>query len=318
MHRLALITSGFALVLIGLGGAVRSTDSGLACPTWPGCFSAGDWVPPANLNVWLEHSHRLVAGVVGLLIAALTVWVLARFRDRPELLWPTLAAAVLVNVQALLGAFVVWRQLDAELVTAHLGMAMIVLACVLWVTVATGVEPAAGAGGSRLARASAGVAGLAFAQILVGGHVSGIGAGLAYRDFPLTDGALVPAISSEGELFHVLHRVLAYSLALAVVWLTVLAASEARRWRSEGATDGRLRWLVRLPRIATALVVVQIALGVANLGSNLAWFTVTPHLVVASWIWATLVLQAYLARRLVGSPGVPQRIDEPSLGRVRA
>jgi heme a synthase len=141
-RRFAAATLVATLALIALGGAVRATDSGLACPDWPRCY--GLWIPPADLNIWLEHSHRLLAGLVGLMIAALLVWALARHRRR-EVLVPVVAAAVLVNVQAALGAIVVLRLLQAELVTAHLGMAMVVVAwgsvaLVRYIDLSSGVE----------------------------------------------------------------------------------------------------------------------------------------------------------------------------------
>src|SRR5688572_11145676 len=111
------------LVLIGVGGLVRATDSGLGCPDWPLCF--GDWVPPADLHAWIEHSHRLVAAVfVGPLVGAVALITVFsdRRRDRP-LLAAAVVAGVLVVVQSVLGAAVVLRGLAAELVTAHLGMA---------------------------------------------------------------------------------------------------------------------------------------------------------------------------------------------------
>lgn len=319
-RRLAVVATALSLVLIGVGGAVRATDSGLACPTWPGCFTAGDFIPPADLNVWLEHTHRLVAGGVGLLIAALAIWTLARYRSRRDLLWPVVAAAVLVVVQAALGAFVVWLQLRAELVTAHLGMAMIVLACLLTVTVRA-TAPGGSAPSrrvSRLALISAAVAGLAFAQILVGGHVTGIGAGLAYglSGFPLIEGAVIPAVASEREAFHLTHRLLAYLLAAAVVWLSVEAVRHRRRARAQATWTLEQRWLVRLPLSAAILMVVQILIGVANIATELSWVTVIPHLAVASWIWTALFLQALLAFRWAGASDLgavtmPHEVDRP-------
>lgn len=287
--RLAVVTAVLALVLVALGGAVRATDSGLACPTWPGCFSAGDFLPPAGLNVWLEHSHRLVAGVVGLLIAAQAVWALARYRHRPWILWPTLVAAVAVVVQAILGALVVMHLLRAELVTAHLGMGMLVLACLALIAVnATTREPNATKADPRFARTALFVAGLTFVQILVGGHVTGIGAGLAYTGdrFPFYGIATFSPIATAPQAFNVMHRVLAVVLAAAVMVLV----ARARR-------SGQTGWLLRLPRIAAWLVVLQILIGVANLISSLSFLTVIPHLAVASWIWTVLVLTTVLAYR---------------------
>lgn len=309
-QRLATSSAVAALALTAVGGAVRATDSGLACPTWPGCFTAGDFVPPADLHVWLEHSHRLLAGVVGLLIAALALWALLRHRQRRDLLWPTLAAAVLVNVQALLGAFVVWRLLRAELVTAHLGLAMVIVACLVVVAVNAGAPRRDGLLRAALApglpRRSAAVAGLALAQVLIGGHVSGIGAGLVYRldGFPLMDGVLFPAITAatERELFHASHRWLGVALLVATAWLWRLA----RRQRlGDAATAPLDRWLARLPAIATGLVALQIAIGVANIWSELSWVSVIPHLAVATWIWTALFLQALLAARAAAAPAPP-------------
>lgn len=286
-RRLAVVTLATSLALVALGGTVRSTDSGLACPTWPGCFSAGDFVPALQLNVWLEHSHRLLAGVVGLQIAALLVWALLRLRAQRSVLAVTVVAAVAVNVQALLGALVVWRLLRAELVTAHLGMAMLVVACLAFLVVRTGVPQAErdcprDVGFARLAAA---VTALCFVQILVGGHLTGVGGGLAFTDFPLMDGAVFPELSNEPEAFHALHRFLAYALTAGVVALAVRAAR---------AGLGRH---ARLAAWAVGLVGLQVAIGVGNLVSGLSWLTVVPHLAVASWLWTVLVFLVLLAYR---------------------
>jgi cytochrome c oxidase assembly protein subunit 15 len=301
--RLATVTTVATLVLVAVGGAVRATDSGLACPTWPGCFAAGDFVPALQLNVWLEHSHRLLAGVVGLLIAAQLVWALARFRSRPAIVWPAVAAAVAVNVQAALGALVVLQLLRAELVTAHLGMAMAVVACQLWIAVqAHGVPGAAPA--PTVGRSAVLVAGLAYVEILLGGHVSGIAAGLAYRDFPLLGVATFAPVPDVPAAFNVAHRALAVVLVVGVVVL-------ARQVRAAAATG----WLARLPWIVAGLLALQIALGVANIWSGLSFLTVIPHLAVASWIWAGLVLTAILARRVAPAPAPA---PEPAVAQVAA
>ena len=289
-QRLASVTAVLALLLVAVGGAVRATDSGLACPTWPGCFSAGDFLPPAGLNVWLEHSHRLIAGMVGILVAIQAVWAIRRFRHRGWLVWPAVVAAVAVVVQALLGALVVMHLLRAELVTAHLGLGMLVVGCLLLIAVNARTAPADGAvGGRRFARAATAVTALNMAQILVGGHVTGVGAGLAYTrpGAPLWGALDAAPVLTAQHAYNLGHRVLAVLVAAAVMWLIVVA----RRTGQNG-------WMLRLPRIAAWLVVAQMALGVANLASELSFLTVIPHLAVASWIWAALVLttvQAYRA-----------------------
>jgi cytochrome c oxidase assembly protein subunit 15 len=336
LQRLAVVTTGCTLLLVALGGLVRATDNGLACPDWPRCYGA--WLPrqadlPAGLtlvNVWVEHTHRLVAMLVGVLIAVLVVVALARYRDRPDILWPAVAAGVAVNVQAALGGVVVLQLLRAELVTAHLGMAMVVVASLVYLALSVSfprasprawptaprTSPVAEARWPwerpswrdlRFARAAAAVTGLALVQILVGGHVTGIGAGLAFGGFPLFDGTLVPVVATADEAWHVAHRLLALALALAVVVLARRAGEQARSLGVSEAPLAARRWLVRLARAAVLLVAAQVALGAANLWTGLSAWTVTPHLAVASWLWAVLVLETVLAYRLASPRGQDDR-----------
>ena len=131
--KLAVAAAVATFALIAVGGLVRATDSGLGCPDWPLCF--GDWLPPADLHAWIEHTHRLTAAVfVGPLVGAvglITVFSQRR-RDLPMLV-AAVVAGILVIVQSLLGAAVVLRGLAAELVTAHLGMALTVFAAVIFI-----------------------------------------------------------------------------------------------------------------------------------------------------------------------------------------
>ena len=288
MNRFAKLAVGASIatyVLIVVGGLVRATDSGLGCPDWPACF--GKWVPPAELHAWIEHSHRLVAALaVGPLVAAVGLITLftARRHDR-VLLGAALVTGVLVILQALLGGQVVIQQLRAELVTAHLAMALTVLALTILIADrATGgaLPPQTGGLPSTLV-AVTGVA--VFAQMLLGSWVSGTGAGLAFPDFPLMQGGLWPSTLAGEAFIQLAHRLLAVVVALLVLWT-------ARRVRRSVATP-RTR---RLASLAVVLVAIQIALGAANVWSRLSALFVVPHLAVGAALWATTVL-LYLALR---------------------
>lgn len=50
---------------------MRSTDSGLACPSWPLCY--GDFSLPKDLSARMEMGHRTVSGLAGLFVFLSTV-----------------------------------------------------------------------------------------------------------------------------------------------------------------------------------------------------------------------------------------------------
>ena len=286
--KLAVAAAAATFVLIAVGGLVRATDSGLGCPDWPLCF--GDWLPPADLNAWIEHSHRLTAAVfVGPLVGAvglITVFTRRR-RDRP-LLGAAIVAGVLVIVQSLLGAAVVLQGLAAELVTAHLAMALTVLAATIFIAerAVHGPMPRAHArpGLTRLVAVTA----LAiFVQMLVGSWVTGHAAGLAFSDFPLMNGSLAPAIGDPRQAIQLVHRAISVVVVALVAWtaLAVWAATAAPGPRSLS------RWLA-------VLIVVQVALGGLNVISRLSAFFVVPHLAVGAAMWGIAVWLLLSTRRL--------------------
>ena len=226
--KLAVAAAVATFVLIAVGGLVRATDSGLGCPDWPLCF--GDWVPPADLHAWIEHTHRLIAAVfVGPLVGAVAlITVFTERRHDVPLLIAAVVAGVLVIVQSLLGAAVVLQGLAAELVTAHLAMALTVFACTIFIAerATSGPMPAARLRPTltRLA-ALTGVA--IFAQMLLGSWVTGHHAGLAYTDFPLTNGSVLPEVSTTEQAIHLAHRL------MSLVVLGLVLAS----WRCRAPHD---------------------------------------------------------------------------------
>jgi protoheme IX farnesyltransferase len=303
--KLTIAAAVATLVLISVGGLVRATDSGLGCPDWPLCF--GDWIPPADLHAWIEHSHRLIAAVfVGPLVGAvglITVFSHRR-RDLP-LLAAAVVAGVLVIVQSLLGAAVVLEGLAAELVTAHLGMALVVLAATIFIAdrATNGPMPAAHVR-PFLTRIVAVTAVAIFAQMLLGSWVTGHHAGLAYADFPLMNGAVLPTIFGSEQAVHVAHRLMSLVVAGLVAWtaIGVLRSADAPLPR-------------RLAQLMAILIVVQIALGGLNVISRLSAFFVVPHLAAGAMLWGASVWLLLATRRLRTSEvRAAQRTDRREAG----
>ncbi|MDP3768869.1 MAG: COX15/CtaA family protein, partial [Dehalococcoidia bacterium] len=138
---LALATVAVTYALVVLGGVVRATDSGDACPDWPRCH--GELLPPLEADVLIEFSHRLVASIVGLLVLALAVAAWRWRRDVPVIVWGATVAVGLVVAQIILGGMTVLNDLSSSLVTAHLALATTLLATLLVVALASLPAPQA-------------------------------------------------------------------------------------------------------------------------------------------------------------------------------
>lgn len=69
-----LATACTVLAVIA-GSIVCATESGLACPTWPGCYP-GQPVPGLHLPSWIEFGHRVISAacLITLCMAATSVW----------------------------------------------------------------------------------------------------------------------------------------------------------------------------------------------------------------------------------------------------
>jgi heme A synthase len=282
---LALTAAGLTLILIAVGGLVRATGSGLGCPGWPKCF--GRWVPPLEYHAVIEYSHRLAAflDVVAIGVLALVAW--RWYRSVARVFRPSVAAFGLVIAQAILGGIVVHGELKALLVTAHFATAMVLVGTLVYVAVAS-FTASARVGGSvdgltRLARAAGGAV---FALLAVGAYVRGEGAGLAFRDWPLMDGRVVPDVAAVGPALHFAHRLLALVVGLAIAVLI------ARAWRQR-TNRPAVAWLCVS---MGGLFVAQALVGAANVWSGLAPAAVVAHVALAGAIWSLVVAVAATAR----------------------
>ena len=266
--------------LIVLGGTVRVTDSGTACPDWPLCH--GQIVPPADTRVWIEFSHRLVASIVGFLILAVAFIVWRRYRDNRIMLVAAVASVVLLAAQVLVGGVTVGTETAAGIVATHLTIALTLLSCLI--VIAVGVQrPFADNTWrvrgivARMPWLTIATLGGLFALIIVGAFVSQMGAGLAYPDWPLFDGGLTSSGSQNGDI-HYAHRVLA-----AVVGIIALVFAIRVFQRERNAI------VIAAVALAAASFLAQVLIGAGNVWFDLATSVRIVHLALASALWAVLV-----------------------------
>lgn len=131
-------------LIVITGGAVRLTNSGLGCPTWPEC-TGGSVVPVSTLGYHgiIEFSNRMLTYAVS---AAVGAAILAALFQRPrrtilvKLSWGLFLGVVL---QAVVGGITVLTKLAPEWVAAHMciSMGMIAVSYVLWLRSREGDGP---------------------------------------------------------------------------------------------------------------------------------------------------------------------------------
>lgn len=115
-----------ALTLIVFSGAaVRLTDSGLGCPTWPRC--AGHIYPPLGVHPLIEFSNRVLSGFVGIIVAVIAVAALKRKPFRRDLAWLAWSLPLGVVAQAVLGGFTVREHLAPGFVMSHFLLSMVII-----------------------------------------------------------------------------------------------------------------------------------------------------------------------------------------------
>jgi heme A synthase len=317
-RRLALWTAAATFLLIVLGGIVRVSDSGLGCGPggsgvngWPLC--RGDVVPGFSLHTAIEYAHRTVASIVVVEMLVLAVWAWRRFRGHRALVRAATAGVVLIVAQALLGAATVEQDLDEPLVAAHLGLAMLLFAVVLYVVRATRPDEPAADASPGFRRHALATQALLFGAIVAGGYMAGterLGASDQHvadgahhacgTQFPGCNGGFLPFGANRYVDIHLTHRVFVYLFSLAVIALIVMAL---RRRMGGGVT--RAAWALG------GLLVVQIALGAVNVWLSKEYeLLILAHLATATLLWGTLtVLNLQLFRIPAPAPEGARRVQ---------
>lgn len=151
MRRIALAGLITSTVIIPTGAAVRLSQSGLGCTTWPKCTPASLVASGASgdelIHRWIEFGNRMVT--IGISILAVLVFVAAwRFASRqaggrPDLIWLAAAQPAGIVAQAVIGGIVVRTNLSPFWVSLHYLATLPVLAAaaVLHVRCAEGNAP---------------------------------------------------------------------------------------------------------------------------------------------------------------------------------
>lgn len=286
------VIAALVFVMVAVGGITRLTDSGLSIVEWKPVtgilppMSEAAWTAefekykafPEYQKInrgmelegfksiyWPEYWHRVLGRLIGFAFAVPFAVFFLTGRIERALVPRLLLLFVLGGAQGALGWFMVKSGLvdrpdvSQYRLTAHLGLAVLLY----WLILKAALQlwrPASPVPAPR-GLAQAGL-GLVYLQILLGGLVAGLDAGMIYNTWPLMDGSVVPThlIFSETPLWlnffenvatvQFQHRLGAYivTLVLLLLW-----------WRS------RTTALAGTAHLVLAALALQMVLGVTTL-----------------------------------------------------
>jgi len=309
----------FAMVV--LGGVTRLTHSGLSMVDWQPIMgvipplSEEDWqatfeqykqfpeYQKVNLGMslegfkqifWFEYAHRVLGRTIGLVFSLPLVFFLIRRQLSPGLTWKLLGLFAVGGLQGLMGWYMVKSGLvDDPMVsqyrlTAHLALAVVIFAGILWLT----FDLRYGDGQHRSSSPSVAtrwaITGLVSVMILSGGFVAGTRAGLLFGTWPLMGehffpvglypGGFLEGAFEDPVTIQFNHRMLAYITAAALIWFAI------SRLRMQIAADARTGLYLML-----GLLGVQIGLGIATILFRVPVALAATHQGVALLLFAAVL-----------------------------
>lgn len=251
-------------LIVGTGGAVRLTGSGLGCPTWPRC-TVDSFVatPEMGIHGIVEFGNRLLTFVLVIIAIAAFAFVVRMRRERPELLRLSVALGLGIPAQAIIGGITVLTNLDPWIVGLHfvVSTGLVALATVFVFRVHRGPASRSLAVPAPVRMLGLATAAGAWVTVLVGIVVTGSG--------PHAGDGGAARNGLDSELLQHVHSWPAYITAALSVALLVVAVRMG---------------LPRLQRAAVALLLVeavQIVIGVAQARLGLPEILVGAHMVLA-------------------------------------
>ncbi len=346
LHRFTVATAICTFLLIVAGGLVTSTGSGLSVPDWPNTYGHFMFFFPADKmigGIFYEHSHRMIATVVGFLILVLAFWLWRREpRRRIRALGFTALGAVVA--QGLLGGLTVLLLLPPAISVSHAALAQTVFAIVTALALFTSKwwrdarELPGGPAAGRPLVMLGGMTTLAiFIQLLIGALMRHTQSGLAIPDFPLAYGQLFPSLAPDALAGYNarlaalgLHRFADAPLTAAQVaihlahrfWAVVVSGMViATAWKLF-RVSGRSRRLKMFGYLMIGLLALQATLGALTVLSRKAVDVTTAHVAIGALLLAAGLLTTLHAAKLFGvrlaKPVLSGSAAQPLAGEARA
>jgi cytochrome c oxidase assembly protein subunit 15 len=287
------------VLIVGTGGAVRLTGSGLGCPTWPQCTTGSlVAVPEMGIHGAIEFGNRLLTFVL-IVIAAVTFLLVVRSRRRrPDLFTLSLVLGFGIIAQAIIGGITVLTTLDPNYVQAHflVSVVLVALATVLVFRVYVGPR------GSRRAAplwliVTAHLASFAVAVTVFAGALT-TGSGPHSGDDAAARNGLDP------ELMQHVHSWPAY-VALALTLVLVVGSRRLPASLEGTRPSGRNASLARYSLLLLAVELVQVVVGITQARFGLPELLVGIHMVLSCVLVSAMTAVVLSLREPAGKVTTP-------------
>lgn len=265
------------VVLVGTGGLVRLTGSGLGCPTWPQC-SDGSFVttPEMGLHGIIEFGNRMLTFVLVIIVIAAFVSILRIRRERRDLFWLTLVQGLSIPFQAVLGGVTVLVKLNPYVVGSHLIVSMILVRITTTLVYRTYHGPRGDSAATPVWYARVAEVAAVFVGITVILGILTTGAG------PHAGDAHTHRNGFDPQIIEFAHAVPAF----VVFGLTIVLVVAALR---SGLPS-------RYPLMLLGVEVVQIIVGLIQANTGLPPFLVGLHMVLAALLVAAMTATLHTLR----------------------
>jgi cytochrome c oxidase assembly protein subunit 15 len=313
LHRFALLTAIATFLLLGAGGLVTSHEAGMSVPDWPNSYGYNMFAFPISKwtgGIFYEHTHRLWASVVGLMTTVLAIWIW-RKDSRQWMKWLGVIAFLLVVAQGVLGGLRVTMKMDSlGIFHGVVAQTFFVLTCALALfTSRFWIELAA----KKIIFVPRGLRShvlfvtiLIFLQLILGATMRHQHAGLAVSDFPLAHGKIWPDTNPDAIARYNAERmevtnvnpITAFQIILQMVHRIVALVIFAGVAAAAGLSVKRLGKKDLLTKLAffwLALIIFQIALGIATIWTDKAADVATAHVLVGALSLVTGALWCLIA-----------------------
>jgi cytochrome c oxidase assembly protein subunit 15 len=321
-HLIALLTAIATFPLIFMGGLVTSHQAGLSVPDWPNSYGYNMFLFPPRLwigGILYEHTHRLMATVVGMLAIALVIAAFAT--QNASRTQRGLALAVLGGVifQGVLGGLrVVLLKLDLAIVHACVAQAFFCLTALTalatsrqWNQPQPIMDDHTFRHGTRLVWLAVATVTVIYLQLIAGATMRHFQAGLAIPDLPLAYGKVLPPMNPDqldaanwirirqfdldpvtmSQIWiHFVHR---FGAVVVSAMILVLATVVFRRYRMQPL-------LVRPAGLLIVLLAAQLTLGVLTVLLRKPADIASAHVAVGALVLVTSFVLTARAIHLYG------------------